>query len=108
MRVLVCGGRRYDNKDKVAAILAAIKPTVIIQGGGTGADELAKIWAQRNNVPTVTYFPTWHFGRGGGPRRNQFMLEDGRPDLVVAFPGGAGTADMKHRARHAGVEVREI
>lgn len=108
MRVLVCGGRRYDNKGKVAAVLGEIKPTVLIQGGGTGADELAKEWAQRNNVPTVTYFPTWHFGRGGGPRRNQFMLEDSRPDLVVAFPGGTGTADMVMRAGVAGVEVRRI
>jgi hypothetical protein len=35
------------------------------------------------------------------------MLDEGTPDMVVAFPGGRGTADMKMRARLAGVEVIE-
>jgi hypothetical protein len=30
-----------------------------------------------------------------------------RPDLLVAFAGGKGTADMVRRARAAGVEVIE-
>jgi hypothetical protein len=38
------------------------------------------------------------FGRSGGPKRNQQMLEEGKPDLVLAFPGGRGTADMVRRA----------
>jgi hypothetical protein len=37
--------------------------------------------------------------------RNQAMLDYGKPDLVVAFPGGKGTADMVRRARVAGVKV---
>ena len=36
------------------------------------------------------------------------MLDEGKPDLVVAFPGGTGTADMIRRAKKAGVEVKEI
>jgi hypothetical protein len=40
--------------------------------------------------------------------RNQQMLDEGRPTLVVAFPGGRGTADMMRRARVAGIEVIEI
>ncbi|KWT72357.1 hypothetical protein APY04_0151 [Hyphomicrobium sulfonivorans] len=36
------------------------------------------------------------------------MLDAGRPDLVVAFVGGRGTADMVRRARAAGVKVREV
>jgi hypothetical protein len=36
------------------------------------------------------------------------MLDDGKPELVVAFPGGRGTADMMRRAREAGVEVIEV
>jgi predicted Rossmann-fold nucleotide-binding protein len=31
-----------------------------------------------------------------------------KPDLVVAFPGGSGTADMVSRARGAGIEVIEV
>jgi hypothetical protein len=40
-------------------------------------------------------------------RRNQQMLDEGRPDLVVAFPGGAGTANMVKLARAIGCEVIE-
>jgi hypothetical protein len=36
------------------------------------------------------------------------MLAEGKPDLVVGFPGGRGTAHMCSIARAAGVEVIEI
>lgn len=36
------------------------------------------------------------------------MLVEGKPDIVVAFEGHRGTADMVERARKAGIEVREI
>jgi len=36
------------------------------------------------------------------------MLDEGRPTLVVEFPGGRGTADLIRRARSAGVEVIEV
>lgn len=40
--------------------------------------------------------------------RNQKMLDEGRPDLIVAFPGGRGTADMVKRGIAAGVPVLNI
>jgi hypothetical protein len=46
-------------------------------------------------------------GIGAGYFRNVQMLEEGKPDLVVAFLGGKGTAMMVKIARAAGVEVRE-
>ena len=36
------------------------------------------------------------------------LLDEGKPDLVVAFPGGGGTADMILRAERAGVPVRQV
>ena len=47
-------------------------------------------------------------GRGAGPIRNKQMLEEGKPDLVIAFPGGKGTANMIGQAKEAGIPVREI
>jgi len=44
--------------------------------------------------------------RRAGPERNAAMLGLG-PDLVVAFPGGSGTAGMVRLAKAAGVEVIE-
>jgi hypothetical protein len=47
-------------------------------------------------------------GRAARPIRNQRMLDEGKPDLVVAFPGGRGTTDMIRRAERAGVPVRQV
>lgn len=47
-------------------------------------------------------------GRSAGPRRNQRMLDEGRPDLVLAFPGARGTADLVRRAQAAGVLVAHL
>lgn len=108
MRVLVCGGRNYENWRTAHRTLSELRPSVIIQGGARGADSLAAKWADINGVPLVTYPALWKQGKKAGVMRNAFMLADSRPDLVVAFPGGRGTADMVGRARVAGVEVREV
>lgn len=108
MRVLVCGGRKFDNWKAVHRELHDIGPTVIITGGATGADALAGKWANHNGIPLVTYPALWSRGRKAGPERNAFMLRDSRPDMVVAFPGGAGTADMVARAKKAGLLVTEF
>ena len=33
------------------------------------------------------------------------MIDVGKPDAVIAFPGGRGTADMVQRANQAGIPV---
>jgi hypothetical protein len=61
------------------------------------------------DIPCSVYMADWDgLGRKAGPIRNQRMLDEGKPDLVIAFPGGRGTADMVRRAREAGVEVVEL
>lgn len=106
MRVLVCGGRSFDGWSAVHRTLSEIKPSVVIQGGASGADQLAAKWADVNGVPLVTYPALWKQGKKAGPIRNAFMLQDGRPDVVIAFPGGHGTEDMIRKAEAAGVPVR--
>lgn len=108
MRVLVCGGRSFETWGVVQKALAEVKPSVVIQGGAPGADRLAAKWADVNHVPLVTYPALWHQGKKGGPVRNAFMLQDSRPDIVVAFPGGAGTRDMIAKAEAAGIPVKIV
>jgi hypothetical protein len=36
------------------------------------------------------------------------MLDEEEITLVIAFPGTSGTADMKRRARAAGIPVLEV
>jgi hypothetical protein len=69
---------------------------------------MAGEFGDRIGVQTVAVMADWSIGRKAGPIRNQRMLDEHKPDLVVAFPGGRGTADMVRRARKSGVEVTEI
>ena len=111
MRILVCGGRTYSDRQKVYDTLDLLSPPpiTVIHGAARGADTLAADWAALRNVPAVWGLADWKaYGRSAGPIRNQRMLNEGKPDLVVAFPGGRGTADMIKRARTAGVPVIEV
>jgi hypothetical protein len=119
MRVLVCGGRNYNNRDHVFNTLAEIDAergpiTCIIHGAATGADHEGMIWAQMmaesgRVIAHAPFAADWRvFGKAAGPIRNKRMLAEGNPDVILAFPGGRGTADMVRQARAAGVEVIEI
>lgn len=113
MRVLVCGGRDYRDKTSLYRELDNLdchrSIDAVIHGGASGADTLAGIWAKEWGCQVSIYPADWQkHGRAAGPIRNQQMLDEGKPDLVVAFPGGNGTADMVHRARVAGVRVIQV
>jgi len=108
-RLLVCGGRDYNDREAMFAVLDSINPWSIIQGGATGADRIARLWATVNDIPCETYNPDWKMhGRAAGPIRNSMMLKDSNPDMVLAAPGGRGTADMVCKAKAAGVDVQSV
>jgi hypothetical protein len=114
-RVLVCGGRDFTDADFLFRTLDDLRLkfgfTHVIHGQGQGADQLAYMWAaSRLGEAAVTGFPAdWiRFGKSAGPKRNAQMLNEGKPDFVIAFPGGKGTADMVRRARRANVPVVEV
>jgi hypothetical protein len=79
---------------------------IIIAGGARGADECAIEWAVVNWCRFQEFPADWDkYGKAAGMIRNRQMLEEGKPDLVIAFPGGRGTAGMVTLARKAGVET---
>ena len=111
-RELVCGGRAFDDWRAVHRALneinGSVGVTAVIHGGCSGADRRAGEWAREWGVVEVAVLPDWKArGRAAGPIRNALMLRDGKPDMVLAFPGGRGTADMVAKARKAGVPVVE-
>jgi len=111
-RVLVCGGRGYTNVAAVDATLTAIHDragiALLIEGGARGCDSIARSWARGMEIPLQTVAANWKtHGKAAGPIRNAKMLTL-EPTLVVAFPGGKGTADMVRRARAANIEVIEV
>ena len=119
MRFLVCGGRTWGyawhgaqphehflalkQRQQSFAVLDQLDMTVgidvIIHGDARGADRTAGKWADRNNVPVEVYPADWKsLGKKAGPLRNTQMLDEGKPDVCVAFPGGVGTSDMVGKA----------
>ena len=118
MSVLICGGRDYNDRERLFEVLGDIigygghpdcRRLEIIHGGAPGADKLADEFSDYAGHRTTVYKADWEkHGEAAGPIRNQQMLDEGKPSLVIAFPGGRGTADMIARARKAGVPVRVI
>lgn len=111
-RVLVCGGRDYADYGTFCWHMHNIGQggiECVIHGAAPGADGLAARWAKEVGIPVKAYPAAWNIhGPAAGPIRNQQMLDEGKPDLVIAFPGGRGTADMVRRAKAAGVKVVEV
>lgn len=110
MRVLVCGGRDYDDWRQVVLALSNYnmdnKISLIISGGANGADFLGRVYAKYYDLPHQEFIADWRaLGKKAGIVRNQQMIDIGKPDIVFAFPGGKGTADMVQRAEKAGIPV---
>lgn len=113
-RALVCGGREYSDHVTVDWTLDALNPSAMVEGGATGADTLARAWwlGRRTDYPS-TFRPRpeeiqrWGYARAL-TMRNARMLAEGRPDYVLAFPGGRGTEDMVNKAKAAGVPVLRV
>jgi hypothetical protein len=112
LRVLVCGGRDYTDRAAVYDALDRLHTrrgiAAVIQGMARGADTLAFEWATTHGVQVCSFPAEWNTdGRAAGFLRNRRMIAEGKPDAVVAFPGGAGTADMIRAATGAGLKVWE-
>lgn len=109
LRVLVCGGRSFSDGALLHETLQRYDIALLIHGAAEGADWLAGLWGEMAGVPALPFPADWkRYGPSAGPIRNALMLSEGRPDLVIAFPGGRGTADMVAKARRAGVEVADL
>jgi hypothetical protein len=124
MRVLVCGGREYDDFGRVCHVLDAIKATRLAHGACgwdadnpsscvpeklRGADGLADAWARKREVGLELWPAHWgSLGNRAGPVRNFKMLKEFVPAIVIAFPGDRGTADMIGKAKRAGVTVLRV
>lgn len=113
MRAIICGGRDFGNWPLLKATLDAIHAETPLErvatGAAPGADTLADTWARTRSIPVERYYALWRtYGTAAGPIRNKKMLDCEKPDIVIAFPGGAGTKNMVQLAENAGVPVRRI
>lgn len=123
-RVLVFGGRKFSDRRWLYRVLGAAnvvrKITCIIEGEASGADRMAREWAEEHNVRVDPYPAKWDdidrpgavvrtnkFGKKydvlAGHVRNTQMLREGRPDKAIGFPGGSGTQDMARQCLEYGL-----
>ncbi len=113
MRVLVCGGRHYQDYDVVEKVLDDYHKkhniTVIIHGAAIGADTLGERWAKANEIPYCGIPAKWkEHGYAAGPIRNKWMAENMRVQHVIAFSGGRGTENMIKQAKNKEIPFTEI
>lgn len=113
MKVIVCGGRNFRSPAQVwhelERLHAVYHFTELMQGGAQGVDRFASEWACTHpEIKRYVCRADWKtHGRAAGPIRNGRMLE-WKPDLVVAYAGGSGTANMVAQATAAGVKVHRV
>lgn len=121
--VILCGGRDHPafTPPQVAWLdtLHAVQPFAeLLIGSDDGADDNGRQWAYTREINCVTFWANWtKHGKSAGPIRNGRMLKHIMARsfhvahdlcalaLVIAFPGGRGTADMCRQAMDAGVIV---
>src|SRR4051812_44210360 len=106
MRVIVCGGRDFTDRDRLFEALDAAHArraiTKVVHGGARGADSLSGEWANARGIAVEVFPANWENLRSkAGPIRNQQMADAGA-DGCTAFPGGRGAADVCRRAEAAG------
>lgn len=119
-KVLICGGRDFTAFDEANNIVRDhlatmfVEPPekdeiVFITGMAKGADQIPFELGDLDEWGGVEKYPAdWEkYGRKAGPIRNQQMIDEGKPDLVIAFPTekSTGTWDMIRRAKKHNIEV---
>ena len=103
MIVLITGGREYRNWREMSSVLNRLHAerefTYLMHGDAQGADQMSHRWAKKAGVQPVAFEALWDAnGNKDGSARNGRMLLFKVPDVVVAFSGGVGTANMMKRA----------
>ena len=98
MNIVVTGGRNYRDTHhifKTLDELHKIHPiTHLLHGDANGVDRLCGAWAISRKIPCQAMPAQWDLhGKSAGYKRN-IKMADTKPDMLVAFPGGTGTAHM--------------
>lgn len=119
---IITGGRDYaftqDDIEWLNWLHTDHEFTLIIEGGCRRkdyrgddlptADYCGYQWARSQGIQTATMDANWpKHAKGAGPIRNSMMARMGKQlnAIVIAFPGGHGTADMTAKAETLGLRV---
>jgi hypothetical protein len=125
-KILICGSREWNDFKTIKSFLESFleekkelnnslepRDITVIHGGCKGADSIAGYLAIQLGMSVKVFKADWSkYGKSAGPKRNQQMLDEGIPDLVIAFhndiDNSKGTKDMITRAKLANVPYKII
>lgn len=125
MRLLVCGSRDWDNRVIFGIAMRGFLDKFgddleIIEGCAKGADRMAEQFAKQFGLACHHFPADWNSYEPNekwkaGHDRNRAMLEQGQPDMVVAFKDSladglrrGGTENMVRIAKEAGVATMVV
>lgn len=114
MRVLICGSRDWRDERAIYEWVRLHVPpnSTVIHGAARGADTMAGNAAAAWGHEVVVFRADWiTYGLSAGFKRNQQMLDEGKPNLVVYFTddldASHGTRHMVFISRRANIPVRD-
>jgi hypothetical protein len=107
VRVLVTGSHKRSDRnfifDRLDNLHGRLPIDLIIEGGAQHVDHIASDWSrERLGKQSARYVAEWNsYGDKAGTIRNTRMLVEGKPDIVMAFWGEGGTANMVRQTEEA-------
>ena len=113
--LLIAGSRNFNDRETFERVAADYidmdaRFTTIVEGGASGADSLAKEYAEKYCAGFVEFKADWKkYGRAAGPKRNDemvaFIKEKNGTALYFWDGESIGTKQCIESARRKGVDV---
>ena len=113
--LLIAGSRTFEDRDLFNRVTEEIidgdeRFTVIVEGGASGADTMAREYAEAHDMKYEEFKPDWkQYGRAAGPKRNdkmiQFIKERNGTALYFWDEESKGTKQCIDSAKRKGIEI---
>ena len=111
----IAGGRDYHDEqvmlNTISNMIVLLGFDALVTGAAKGTDLTAERLWRNYQLPYVGVPAEWdRFRKQGnvkaaGPYRNEVIANEYHPSALLAFPGGAGTANAVRVARDYNIEV---
>jgi hypothetical protein len=107
--IIVTGGAGFCDRARIYAELSAthnLYPiTRMLVSDASKAEKIAAGWAGEMGIPVATFMLDYTMPRlDAVALRHQLMICQ-QPNLVLAFPGGASTADLINQSKLAEIKI---